>query len=234
MSKIKLLYDVITTMKDKESCSGNLKVEGSKDQIKIFDLDNEFEKNMADGRMKAKVILEIDKDGKKVKHESSTEFDGCGVHGTGHHGFMGRMFSRHCHEHHPNHSHMGTCGDIKLCGIKEKLSRLACMLNVFSSMKVKEQEDKSTVLSLNFDEIPGELKKMIHEKLLQKKLQHEHGHKCVCKEFSTMEVLTAGLNILINKNKEVEKITLSIKGKQKDDLNALHHLDLQAELRFAW
>ncbi len=234
MSKIKLLYDVITTMKDKESCSGNLKVEGSKDQVKIFGLDNEFEKNMADGKMKAKVTLEMDKDGKKVKHESSTEFEGSCSHGTGHQGFMGHMFSHHCHGQHPDHGQVGDCGDKKRCGIKEKLSRLACMLNVLNSLKVKEREDKSTVLSLDFNEIPGELKKMIHEKLLQKKMQHEHGHQCMCKEFSTMEVSTGGLNIIINKNKEVEKVTLTIEGKQKDDLNNPHHMNLQAELCFAW
>jgi hypothetical protein len=130
MSKIKLLYDVITTMKDKESCRGKLKVEGSKDQVKIFGLDNEFEKNMADGRVKAKVTLEMDNDGKKVKHESTTEFEGCGSHGTGHRGFMGHMFSHHCHGQHPDQGQTGGCGEIKRCGIKEKLSRLACMLNV--------------------------------------------------------------------------------------------------------
>jgi len=49
-----------------------------------------------------------------------------------------------------------------------------------------------------------------------------------------MEILNGGLNILINKNKEVEEITLTIEGKQKDDLNNPHHMNLQAELRFAW
>jgi len=33
VSKIKLLYDVITTMKDKDSYRGKLKVEGSRDQV---------------------------------------------------------------------------------------------------------------------------------------------------------------------------------------------------------
>ncbi|MHB8986245.1 MAG: hypothetical protein ACYC38_09960 [Eubacteriales bacterium] len=233
MSKIKLLYDVITTMKDKESCSGKLKVEGSRDRVKIFGLENEFEKNMADGRTKAKVTLEMDCEGKKVKHESSTEFDGCGSHGTGRHGFMGHMIS-HCHGHHPDHGQMGTCGENKRCGVKEKLSRLVCLLGVLNSMKVKEQEDKSTVLSLDFAEIPGEMKKMIHEKLLKKKMQHEHGHQCVCKEFSGMEVSNGGLNIFINKNKEVEKVTLTIEGKQKGDLGDPRQMNLQAELRFAW
>lgn len=232
MSKIKLLYDVITTMKEKESCSGNLKVEGSKDQVKIFSLNKEFEKNMADGRIKAKISLEVDCEGKKVKHESNTEFDGSSFQGTGQHG-MGHILFRHCHGHHPNHGPMGACGDMKCGGAKEKLSKLAFLLGVLNSMQVKEQQDKSTVLTLDFNEIPGELKKMIHGKLLHKKMHHEHEHQCV-KEFSNMEILNAGLNIFINKNKEVEKITLTVKGKKKDDLNVLHNVNLQAELRFAW
>jgi len=168
-----------------------------------------------------------------VKHESSTEFEGCGSHGAGHHGFMGHMFSHHCHGQHPDQGQTGGCGEINRCGIKEKLSRLACMLSVLNSLKVKEQEDKSAVLSLDFNEIPGEMKKMIHEKLQHKRMQHEQGHQC-CKEFCNMEVSNGGLNILINKNKEVEKVTLTVEGKQKDDLNNPHHMNLQAELRFAW
>jgi len=233
MSKIKLLYDVITTMKDKESCSGNLKVEGSKDRVKIFGLDNEFEKNMAEGRTRAKVSLEMDCAGKKVKHESSTEFDGSDFHGASQHGFLRHVIFHHGHGHHPDHGHIN-CGSVKRGGIKEKLTRLALLLGILNSMKVEEREDKSTVLSLDFNEIPGEMKKNIHEKLLHQKMRHDHGHQCVFKEFSNMEILNAGLNIFINKNKEVEKITLAVEGRQKDEQNQPHHLDLQAELRFAW
>lgn len=229
MGKIKLLYDVITTMKDKESFSGTLKVEGSRDKVKILGLDNEFEKNMADGRVKAKFSLEMDCEGKKVKHESSTEFGGPGFQGAGKHGFMGRMMAHHCHGHHPFHGHPGPC-----CGIKDGLARLSFILSVLNSMKVKEQEDKSTVLSLDFAEINGEMKKTIHEKLLQKIMEHDHGHQCVCKEFSGMDDIKAGLNILINKNREVEKVTLMIEGKQKDQVNDPRHMNLQAELLFTW
>lgn len=228
MSKIKLLYDVISTLKDKESCSGSLKVVGSKDQVKIFGLDNEFEKNMADGKMNAKVILEMDCEGKKVRHESSTEFDGYGSHGAGQHGFMGRMFSHH------GHGHMGKCGGIKRCGIKDKLNKLAFLLGVLNQMKVEEQNDKSTVLSLDFDDIPAEMKNMLREKMLHKKMSHEHGHHCVCKEFSDMEILSAGLKLFINQNKEVDKITLTIEGKQKNDSNVLHQMNLQVDLRLTW
>jgi len=236
MSKIKLLYDVVTTMKDKESCSGNFKAVCSKDQVKIFGLDKEFEKSMTDGRTKAKINLEVDCEGKKVKHESSTEFDGRGFHGHGHHGLFGRMIARHCHGRHPDHDQIGDGGENeRCCGFKNKLSRLACMLSVLNSLKVKEQEDKSAVLSLDFDEIPGEVKKMFHEKLLQKKMFHEkHGHQHFCKEFSNVEILKGELSLLINKDKEVEKIALTVEGRQKDDFNNPHDMSLQAELRLVW
>ncbi|MDF9408823.1 hypothetical protein L7E55_10730 [Pelotomaculum isophthalicicum JI] len=109
------------------------------------------------------------------------------------------------------------------------------MLSVLNSLKVKEQEDKSAVLSLDFNDIPEEMKKMCHEKLLEKKMHHEkHGHQHLCKEFSNVEILKGELNILINKDKEVEKITLAVEGTQKDDLNNPHDMNLQAELRLAW
>lgn len=234
MNKIKLLYDVIMTMKDKDSCSGNLKVAGKKDQAGIFSLDNEFEKNMADGRTKARVSMEMDYAGKKVKHESSTEFDGLGCHGAGGHGFMNHMFLRHGHGHYPGHGRIGDCGDSKRFGIKAKLARLAFFLDVLNSLKVEEKENQSTVLSLSFDEISEEMKKIIHEKMLHKKMLHEQGQERVCKEFSGMEALTGGFNVFINKNKEVEKIIVTLEGTSKDDLNEPHQMNLQAELSLVW
>ncbi|TEB08545.1 hypothetical protein Psch_02109 [Pelotomaculum schinkii] len=193
---------------------------GKKDQVNIFSLDNEFEKKMADGGTKAKVSMEMDYAGKKVKHESSTEFDGLGCHGAGRHGFMKHMFLRH------GHGHIGDCGDIRRFGIKAKLARLTFFLDVLNSLKVEEKEDQSTVLSLSFDEISGEMKKMIHEKMLHKQMLHEYGQDCVCKEFSGMEALTGGCNVFINKNKEVEKIILTLEGRSKDDLNEPHQMEV--------
>lgn len=239
MGKIKLLYDVVTAMKDKEYIRGNLKVEGSRDQEKVFVLDNEFEKNMADGRLKARIAMEMDKNGKKLKHESSTEFEGCGLQVAGRHGMMGRLFSHHGHGHHPGHGHSGAVGDIKGCGLKDKLSRLAFMLSILNSIKVKEQEDQSTVLSLDFADIPGDMKELFQEKLLlHKKMHHEYGRQlqggCMFQEFSGLDVLKGGLDVFININKEVEKIILAVEGKQKNGSGVPHQMNLQAEIRFAW
>jgi hypothetical protein len=234
MSKIKLLYDAVAAIKDKETCSGNLKVEGSRAGVKIFSLNNDFEKNMGEGRTKAKISLEIDCEGKKVKHESSTEFDCPDGHDAKRHDFLRHMMFHHGRGHHPNHGQTDGCHVSRCGGFKAKLNRLAFMLSVLNNLKIDERDDKSTVLALDFNEIPGELKKNIHEKLLQHKMGHEHARECMFKEFSSMDILNGGVNIFINKNKEVEKIILAVSGRQKDDPNQAHQLDLQAELRLAW
>jgi len=46
-------------------------------------------------------------------------------------------------------------------GSREKLNRLALLLNVLNNIKAEEQEDKSTVLPLDLAEIPGEIKEII-------------------------------------------------------------------------
>lgn len=232
MSKVKLLYDVIMTMKDKDSFNGNLKVEGSKDQIKIFDMNNAFEKNMKEGRMKAKVSLETDCGGKKVKHESSTEFDtATGFHGCKGHGFTDHGAFHHWHGHHPHHDHPdGT----KCCGIKGKLSKLALLVSMLHNMKVEEQEDKSKLVSLNINDIPGDMKTHLQEKLQQHRMHHAHGSHGVCKEFTGMEIENTRLTIRVNKNSEVEKVLLNVEGKAKDESGAPHPLDLKAELSLAW
>lgn len=229
MNKIKVLYDVVKTMKDKDFFNGTLSVEGRKDQVKIFGFNNEFEKNITDGQVKAKINLELDHEGKKVKHESSTEFNMHNLHGHCHHGFMNHMRFHHCHGH--QHNHME---GMKRCGIKEKLTKFTLLLNILNSIKIEEQKDKSLLLALSFDEIHEDIKKIIHEKLQHKKMHQNDDVHCAVKEFSCMENPNASLNILINKNNEVEKIALKIDGKQKDELNEIHQMNLNAELCLAW
>jgi hypothetical protein len=235
MGKIKLLYDVVTAMKDKESYSGDLKVEGSRDRVKVFGLVNEFEKDMVEGRVKAKVSLEMDCAGKKVKHESSTEFDRPDFHGARQHGSFHHMFFHHGCGYRLIHGDADVCHGGRRGGPKEKLNRLAWCLSVLNSLKAEEREDKGVVLSLDFKEIPGELKKDIQEKFLHHnhKLSQEHGKGRLFKEFSAMEISDGSLNIFINKKREVEKITLTIEGSRNDTQNQPHHLDLLAELCLA-
>jgi hypothetical protein len=215
MNKIKLLYDVVKTMRDKEVFNGIVKAEVQKDQVKIFSLQNEFEKNMLNGQTKAKISTELDYDGKKVKHESDTEFTMQGSCEHGHHEFM-----RHMHHH-----HAAKCG-----GIKGKLAKLSFALSILNSIKVEELENKTSDISLNISDIPEEMKELILEKMSH----HQHGEHGFMKEFCPMEKPNLMVNMFINKNYEVEKIVVNLDGAQKDAQNEQHELKATAELSFAW
>ncbi|NLI13567.1 hypothetical protein [Pelotomaculum propionicicum] len=127
MSKIKVLYDVVAAIKEKESCSGNLNVEAKRDGVKIFGLSNDFEKNLGEGKTKAKISLEVDCEGKKVKHESSTEFACAEAHADRRHDILRHMISHHHRGHHFSHAPVDDCHAGRRCGFKEKLDKLAFM-----------------------------------------------------------------------------------------------------------
>ncbi len=222
MGKVKLLHDVITIMKDKEFVQGNIKVEGSIDEVRIFTMNNAFEKNMAEGRTKAKVSLEADCSGKKVRHESSTEFGNAGSDNCEGHSLMRRSVFDCWHSHYSHHSYQDST---RCYGIKAKLSKLAFAVSMLHSMKIEAQEDKSTLLSLDLDDMPGDMKTLLH---------HAHCSHGAFKEFSGMEVGNTLLTIRINENNEIEKALLYIKGKTKDESGAPHHLNFQVELDFVW
>ncbi|KUO51281.1 MAG: hypothetical protein APF76_17530 [Desulfitibacter sp. BRH_c19] len=245
MTKIKLMYDVVKVLRVKEIFKGTLKVEVRKDRVKVFSLDKEFEKNTITGQVKAMINTEVDYEGNKVKHQSSTEFnmEGCKVK---HHGFIKHM--------HGNRKH----SDMKCCGVKDRLSKMAFMLSVLNNMTVIEQEDKGVELAININEIPEDLKNAIKEKMNYKanhKMhhemnQHQKGHHHCMKDFCLSEDANADIKIRINKNSEIENITLSVSGNQKNKINAsdelngsnklnqtnneTHAIDLEAELNLLW
>jgi hypothetical protein len=220
------MYDVITTMKDKEVIRGILKVEGLKDQTKIMNLANEFEKNLLTGETKVKLNTELDYDGKKVKHESQTEFTMQGCHGPGHHGFM-----KHLHHHH-HHSH--SCGEqrdeLKCRGFKGRLTKLAFVLSILNQIKAEEKEDKSVILSLDIKEIPDEIKEACRDRISQRPMSEVHQHHGFMKEFLTLQDPTIKCNVWLSKNREIEKISVTVGGKQINELNENHDLNLKAEL----
>lgn len=221
MSKLKLMYDVISTMKEKEVVSGIFQAEAKKDLIKIFGFKNEFEKNLANGSTKVKISTELDCDGKKVKHESQTEFAMQGCTGHMHHGLM-----KHMHHHHHNQNP----GDIRCGGLKGKLTKLAFVLNIFNQIKVDEKEDKSAVLSLNLKDIPDDVKKVCQERLSERKMSEHHQHHGFMKEFCTLKDPEVGLKVMITNTQEVEQIVVTVNGKQIDELNETHDMSLLAEL----
>jgi hypothetical protein len=229
MNKVKILYDVVRTMKGKNVFKGALKAEGMKDEARVFSFDNVFERNNTKGQIKAKTSTDVDFEGRKMKLENNIDLEIPGCKGP--HSFMKHM---HAH-HHAQHCHGEHSG-----GIKEGLNRIVAVLGMLNSLKVEEQEDKSVVLSLESADIPEEIKKAIHEKIQQHKSEeHEgmhgnHEHHKFMKEFHSMDKADFKLRIIINKNSEVEKVTLEVDGEQTDAKDDKHVMKMQAELNLAW
>ncbi|MDF2615079.1 MAG: hypothetical protein K0S71_2865 [Clostridia bacterium] len=224
MNKIRIIYDVVRKMKEKDSVKGVIKAEGLKDQNRILSINNTFEKNMQDGQIKGTTSIEVDYDGKKMKMENSIDFQGEGC--CGHHNFM-----KHMHDCHHNGAHRG--------GLKEGLGRLSAVLGILSSIKINEKEDGSVVLVLVSADIPEDIKSGICDKMKEGCEHHKHlegtnGHHMCMKEFHAMENIDFMLNVFINKHSEVEKITIDISGEQKDEKDEKKEMKLTADLSLEW
>lgn len=225
MNKVKLVYDVVKKMKEKETFKGTLKVEGMKDQEKMISIDKSFEKNSISGQSSTKSNMEVGYEGKKVRFNNSMDFENWDCHGM--HGF-GRM--HHFHDFH--HIHEG-----RPSGIKEGMNRILFMLGIFDSLKVEEQEDKSVILSLDLNDIPEEIKKSIAEKMHHEHnhiegIEKIHEHHMFMKEFHGMENTGFKLKAYINQEKEIEKVTWDLEGTKKDDKNEKHDMKLSGLLCF--
>jgi hypothetical protein len=213
MNKIKLLYDVFKTMKEKESFKGNIKVDAVKSKAMVLSFSNEFSTNTTTGETKVKINSESNFDGKKAKHESTTEFN---MKDCKHHKFHHNM---HIHHH-------------EMCcengGIKAKLSKITFMLNILNNLKTEEKDDRS-ILSLDLKEIISEIKEQHkdldkkHQNSCEHDIDKQHPNHCACmKEFLCSTYSDAVLNIYVNKNNEVEKIEVSANG--ENSFNALVNL----------
>lgn len=211
MNKIKVLYDVFKTMKDKEIFKGNLILEAVKGETKILSFSNEFETNTKNGETKTKLNVNSDVEGKKVKHESNSEFN---INNCPHYRFHKGM-----HMHHHGHG----CGH---GGIKSGLSKITLVLNLLNNIQVEEKEEKS-IISLDLKEALKEIKNLhkdFHkgideEKVLEyHKQMHDgvnkdfHKHHKFIKEILCCEQSDALLKIYANKNNEIEKVEISAKG----------------------
>ena len=250
MSKLKLMYDVVNNMKDKEVIKGVLNVEGTKDQIKILAIVNDFEKNLNSGETKLKVSTELDYEGKKVKHESQTEFTMPGGHGCHGHHMHAMLHRQHGPMGHMRHHRFGQGGPegfqgpegFRPAGMRDKLSRLAGFLNILNQIKVEENEDQSVLVALNLKELPPELKKVMQERMNHHAMfaqqgqleQPEHfGHHGFMKEFFTLQEPEIQFNVWLNKARDVEKVLFTLTGKQKNDSAESHELKFKAELNLA-
>lgn len=210
MNKIKVLYDVFKTMKEKETFKGNVKLEAAKGDVKVLSFSNEFETNTKSGETKANINVDLDAEGKKVKHESNSEFN---IKNCPHHGFHRGM---HMHNHDMNmHG-----------GIKGGLSKITFVLNLLNNVQVEEKDEK-TIISLELKEVFKEIKDMhkeFHEGIDEEKIMEHikqmkegsnrdfHKHHEFIKKLLFSENSDALLKIYANKNNEVEKIEIASKG----------------------
>ncbi len=218
MNKIKLLYDVVMTMWNKEALRGVLTAEAQKDRVNIFTIRNEFDKNLLTGRTMAKISTEMDYEGKTVKHESDTEFTLPCSGESKHCEFMKRM--------HGDHS--AGCG-----GLKGVLAKLSLALAILNALQAEEQESRSVVMSLNADDLPEDTKELLCEKM-SRASACGHAERGFMREFSTVDKLDFLLKMFINKKSEIEKILITFGGSKSDGQNEQHDLKARAELSFSW
>lgn len=217
MNKIKVLYDVFKTMKEKEVFKGNVKLEAAKGDVKVLSFSNEFETNTKSGETKANINVDLDAEGKKVKHESNSEFN---IKDCPHHGFHRGM-----HMHH-NHG-MNMQGIHGHGGIKGHLSKAAFILNLINNVEVEEKDEKA-IISLELKEVFKEIKDMhkeCHKGMDEQKIMEHikqmkegndsgfHKHHKFIKELLCSEDSNPLLKIYVNKNNEVEKAIISSEGK---------------------
>lgn len=221
MNKIKLLYDVVSTMKAKELFSGSVTAEARKEGNTIFSVQNEFAKNMATGHTKMKICTRLDYDGKKISHEGHTEFSMHNGDENTHHRFLAHL--RHHHEF--NHQ-----------GIKGKLSRLALALSMLNSLQVEERDDKMIVISLNTDDLPEDIHALIQERMKMNHVHtgHHHDHQHFMTELCTMEKCNFTCRLLVNQQYEIEKITATLDGIQGGEENEPHKVQGNAEMALNW
>lgn len=228
MNKIKLLYDISKTMKEKDILNGTGQAECLKDQATVFQMDTSFSKNLATGLTKAAIRTEMNYDGKSFKHESSTEFThsgDCLHHG---HGLRGR---------HRHGEHSLPCGH-EHSGLRGVFSMLALALDTLNRTEVEEQADQSILITLETDQLP----KKVHERMAFRFQQdhgqeQEHGHfhkHCLMKEFHALENPNLTLTARVNRNNEIESIDLLLGGKNTDEAQASHDLELKAKITFSY
>ncbi|ABR36701.1 MULTISPECIES: hypothetical protein [Clostridium] len=213
MNKIKVLYDVFKTMKEKEVFKGSVKLEATKGDVKVLSFSNEFETNTKSGETKANISVDLDAEGKKVKHDSNSEFNikECPDHG----------FHRGMHNHGMNMHGMHGHG-----GIKGGLSKVTFILNLLNNVQVEEKDEKA-IISLELKEVFKEIKDMhkeFHKGMDEEKIMEHirqmkesddrgfHKHHKFIKELLCSENSDAILKIYANKNNEVEKVEISSKG----------------------
>jgi hypothetical protein len=217
MNKLKLLYDVFKTMRNKDVLQGTVSAQVQKNQTQIFSIKNDFEKNLATGQLKAKIATELDCDGTRMKHESRTEFS----LGHNHEPHHSHEFARHMHHHFPWE-----------CGIKHKFSKLAVLFGLLNTLSCEEQANQTFVISVNLKQLPEDLRFLLQEKLSKPCPCPRHGR--FLQELRCDELLDFTFHMHLTADTEIEKLSVTARGLQTDEEGGQHQLSAKADVSFIW
>lgn len=197
MNKIKLMYDMVKAMREKEGINGTMKLRLLKGGEEVFRMDNQFSRNFSSGWGKASINTAMDYEGKQFQHDSTTEYHSKPREG--------RPHGCHKHHFHPGHQ-FGNCHE----GIKERLTGIMAVLNALNNLQVEEEENKNLCLSLDLKEVPDDLKEVFRNHMMS----GHHGGSKFSHGFSDIE--KGSLECRIDKNYEILSITAVLEGKLQE------------------
>jgi hypothetical protein len=217
MNKLKLLYDVVTTMKAKEVISGVLQAEVKKDQISLFSIQNEFEKNLTTGKTKAKVTASLDVEGRTECPD--------------HHGRLGFGSHEHPHADFGRHGHFFHRGHHR--DLRRGFAKMAFALSMLNAMQIDEQSDQSLVMTIQSNDLPAEMKQLLAERINHGGLHHHPKH-AIMKELCNLKDFDSTTTLIINKNRELDKIIVTATGTKADPQGAASELKAKIECSFVW
>jgi hypothetical protein len=234
MNRLKFLLDVIQTMKEQEKVKGAFRVEATRDQVKVFNLESQFEKDMLTGKGQSKIKTAFDCDGQQLSHESSTEFTN--IHKC--HGGLHRRFREHLHG---RAGWLRRQGDpaAKCGGLKEKLNHIAILLQVLEKIQLEEQPDRSYVLSLKSADFPADLKRAVIEQMRERReaarehLDADHFEGCaLIRELHDIQEAELEFQMGVNRDNKVSwvSISIAIEGITGSEAHPQTGLTLRAEL----
>lgn len=208
MNKIKALYDVVKTMKEKKAKEGVLQVKVEQNGVPVWQFRNEFQHSVG-GAAKCKLQTEWNWEGNEGRHESTTEFTrknhgGCPfhrrMHSFGHHGRFG-----------------GEQGPGR--GFKSKADTVLFFLKMLNELKVEEQGE-NLLFSLKLDDEVKKIKERMLQNPVMQEQQHPHHHPMkgkLIKEIMLLDQPNIQVNVTVNKDKAVEKAVITIQGDYEKD-----------------
>jgi len=222
MNKTQLMVDVVKTMKEKEGFQGTWKTEAQKDQVTILNVDREFSKNAETGVTHVKTEAKLDLDGKTVKRESNTELNLKDFDVAEHPGLMRLIRWRH---------------GMRSGSLKQGLNRFSLFLHLLNDMNLEEKEDQSYALSLSMEGFPEEIREIMDDRIKQRELDpYFEGSPLqeLIQKIQAVKDPSVKMNMVINKNYEVERIVRDFSGKLKDEHNTEHQWNVKTELCLVW